>query len=114
MEFLMKRFVKYIKPYMKYYILGPSFMLVEVIGDVILPWLLAKIINNGVANHDIPYIITMGLCMVVGAVIMAVGGTLGAWFAANAAMNFGTDLRMDLFEKIQKFSFNNIDKFITG
>lgn len=110
----MKRFIKYIKPYIKYYILGPSFMLVEVIGDVVLPWLLAKIINNGVANHDIPYIITMGLCMVVGAIIMAVGGVLGAWFAANAAMNFGTDLRMDLFEKIQKFSFNNIDKFSTG
>lgn len=110
----MKRFIKYIKPYIKYYILGPTFMLVEVIGDVVLPWLLAKIINNGVANHDIPYIITMGLCMVFGAIIMAVGGVLGAWFAANAAMNFGTDLRMDLFEKIQKFSFNNIDKFSTG
>ncbi len=110
----MKRFIKYIKPYIKYYILGPSFMLVEVIGDVVLPWLLAQIINNGVANHDIPYIITMGLCMAFGAVIMAVGGVLGAWFAANAAMNFGTDLRMDLFEKIQKFSFNNIDKFSTG
>ena len=38
----------------------------------------------------------------------------GAWFAANAAMNFGADLRMDLFEKMQKFSFNNIDKFSTG
>ena len=114
MRIFMKTFIKYIKPYIQYYILGPLFMLVEVVGDVILPWLLAKIINNGVANHDIPYIITMGICMAFCAVMMAVGGVLGAWFAANAAMNFGTDLRMDLFEKIQKFSFNNIDQFSTG
>jgi len=110
----MKRFVKYIKPYLKYYILGPFFMLVEVIGDIMLPWLLSQIIDNGVVNHDIPYIITMGIGMVAIAILMAVGGILGAWFAANAAMNFGTDLRMDLFEKIQKFSFDNIDKFSTG
>lgn len=110
----MKKYVKYIKPYLKYYILGPCFMMVEVIGDVLLPYMLAKIINEGVASHDIGYIVKMGIGMVLAAVMMAAGGVLGAWFAANAAMNFGADLRMDLFEKVQKFSFQNIDKFSTG
>lgn len=110
----MNLFLKYIKPYVYYYILGPIFMLVEVAGEIILPWLLSKIINVGAANHDVGYITRIGLVMVLVAVCMAVGGVLGAWFAANAAMNFGADLRMDLFEKIQKFSFNNIDKFSTG
>lgn len=89
-------------------------MLVEVVGEIILPWLLSKIINNGVAMHDSAYIIRVGALMAATAVLMAVGGILGAWFASNAAMSFGADLRMDLFEKIQKFSFNNIDKFSTG
>lgn len=110
----MKKYVKYIKPYLKYYILGPCFMMVEVIGDVLLPYMLAKIINQGVASHDIGYIVKLGIFMVLAAVTMAAGGVLGAWFAANAAMNFGADLRMDLFEKVQKFSFQNIDKFSTG
>ena len=110
----MNLFLKYIKPYVYYYILGPIFMLVEVAGEIILPWLLSKIINVGAASHDVGYITRIGLVMVLVAVCMAVGGVLGAWFAANAAMNFGADLRMDLFEKIQKFSFNNIDKFSTG
>jgi ATP-binding cassette subfamily B protein len=110
----MKKYWKYIKPYIHYYFLGPLFMMVEIVGDVLMPYMLAQIINNGVADKDIAYIIKMGICMVFVGVMMAVGGVLGAWFAANAAMNFGADLRMDLFEKIQQFSFQNIDSFSTG
>lgn len=110
----MKKYLKYIKPYAKFYITGPIFMMVEVLGEILLPWLLAKIINIGVANHDISYIIKIGIIMVVTAIFMAAGGVMGAFFAAKAAMNTGTDLRMALFEKIQKFSFNNIDNFSTG
>lgn len=110
----MKKYLKYIKPYAKFYITGPIFMMVEVLGEILLPWLLAKIINIGVANHDISYIVKIGIIMVVTAIFMAAGGVMGAFFAAKAAMNTGTDLRMALFEKIQKFSFNNIDNFSTG
>ena len=110
----MKKYLKYIKPYAKFYITGPIFMLVEVLGEILLPWFLAKIINIGVVNHDVPFIIATGAVMVVTAIFMAVGGILGAYFAAKAAMNTGTDLRMALFEKIQKFSFKNIDDFSTG
>lgn len=110
----MKKFGKYIKPYWPYYILGPFFMLVEVAGEIILPWLLAQIINKGIANHDISYIISIGIYMIMTAVMMAAGGVLGAYFASKASVNFGADLRMDMFEKIQTFSFDNIDEYQTG
>ena len=110
----MKRYWKYIRPYIQYYILGPCFMMMEVVGDVLLPYMLAKIINQGIAERNVVYIIKIGAIMGFIAVIMAVGGVLGAWFASKAAMNFGADLRMDLFEKIQQFSFQNIDNFSTG
>ena len=93
----MKLFLKYIKPYVYYYILGPIFMLVEVAGEIILPWLLSKIINVGAANHDVGYITRIGLVMVLVAVCMAVGGVLGAWFAANAAMNFDASVMIITF-----------------
>ena len=89
-------------------------MMMEVVGDVLLPYMLAKIINQGIAERNVAYIIKIGVIMGFIAVIMAVGGVLGAWFASKAAMNFGADLRMDLFEKIQQFSFQNIDNFSTG
>lgn len=110
----MKKYLKFIKPYAKFYIAGPVCMMVEVLGDVLLPWLLSRIINIGVANHDIGYIAGTGIIMTVTAVFMAAGGVLGAYFAAKAAMNTGTDLRLALFEKIQEFSFKNIDDFSTG
>lgn len=109
----MKRYWKYIRPYIQYYILGPCFMMMEVVGDVLLPYMLAKIINQGIAERNVVYIIKIGAIMGFIAVIMAVGGVLGAWFASKAARNFGADLRMDLFEKIQQFSFQNIDNFST-
>ena len=90
----MKKYVQYIKPYAAYYFTGPLFMLVEVVGDIMLPWLLARIINVGVMNHDIGYIVRTGIMMVIIAVFMAVGGVGGAFFAARAEINTGTDLRL--------------------
>lgn len=110
----MKRYGKYIKPYLSAFILGPVMMIVEVIGEVMLPAMMADIINVGAANHDIGYIVSKGIMMVVTAFIMMAGGIGGAWFAVKAAMNFGRDLRKDLFRKVQKFSFANIDSFSTG
>lgn len=110
----MKRYGKYVKPYLSAFILGPVMMIVEVIGEVMLPAMMADIINVGAANHDIPYIITKGVMMVITAFIMMAGGIGGAYFAAKAAMHFGRDLRKDLFRKVQKFSFANIDSFSTG
>lgn len=110
----MKRYGKYIKPYLPAFILGPVMMIVEVIGEVMLPAMMADIINIGAANRDIPYMITKGIMMVVTAFLMMAGGIGGAYFAAKAAMHFGRDLRKDLFRKVQRFSFANIDSFSTG
>lgn len=110
----MIRYAKYVKPYISAFILGPLMMIVEVIGEVLLPAMMADIINIGAANHDISYIIYKGIMMVITAFFMMAGGIGGAYFAARAAMHFGRDLRKDLFEKVQKFSFSNIDSFSTG
>ncbi len=111
----MKRYWKYVKPYLSSFIIGPILMIVEVIGEVVMPWLLSNIIDNGVdGKREISYIITMGVVMVITALCMMAGGTGGAYFAIKASSGFANDLRKDLFRKIQKFSFANIDQYSTG
>ncbi len=106
---------KYIKPYLSAFIFGPLFMLVEVLGEVVMPKLLALIIDEGVNNErGTGYVIFIGVCMVLMALFMMVGGVLGAYFAIKASTKFANDLRKDIFAKVQKFSFANIDKFSTG
>jgi len=110
----MKRYKKYITPYLSAFIIGPLMMLTEVAGDVALPKLMSLIINNGVANRDMGYIVRIGLVMLLVVCIMAMGGILGAYFAAKASISFTSDLRRDVFKKVQQFSFENIDTFSTG
>ncbi len=110
----MKRYLKYIKPYWYAFILGPILMITEVVGEVILPAYMAKIINIGAANRDVPYIVGTGITMIIIAFVMMAGGIGGAWFASKASISFGADLRNDCFKKVQKFSFTNIDTFSTG
>ncbi len=111
----MKRWGKYIKPYLLYFIIGPLCMIVEVIGEVIMPRLLAIVINSGTDNTlTVGKSITTALLMVLTAVIMMAGGVGGAYFGAKASVNFATDLRSDIFKKVQSFSFGNIDKFSSG
>lgn len=110
----MKRYKKYIVPYLSAFIIGPLMMLTEVAGEVMLPRLMSLIINNGVASRDTGYIIRMGILMLVVVVFMAAGGILGAYFSAKASISFTSDLRSDVFRKVQEFSFANIDQFSTG
>ena len=110
----MKRYLKYIKPYWYAFILGPILMITEVVGEVILPAYMAKIINIGAANRDVPYIVGTGITMIIIAFVMMAGGIGGAGFASKASISFGADLRNDCFKKVQKFSFTNIDTFSTG
>ena len=110
----MKRYKKYITPYLGAFLMGPLMMLTEVAGEVALPKLMSLIINNGVAGRDTGYILKTGLLMAAVVVCMEVGGILGSSFAAKASINFTTDLRRDVFKKVQQFSFANIDSFSTG
>lgn len=116
----MGKYKKYIKPYLSAFILGPVFMIVEVLGEVILPKLMSVIINigcgavPGVEARGRGFIILIGGVMIVTAFIMMLGGVLGAYFSIKAAVNFAADLRRDVFEQVQRFSFANIEKFSTG
>ncbi len=111
----MKRWLKYIKPYLSSFILGPVGMIVEVIGEMMMPLLLGMLIDG--ANDGT---LTVGSSIGIAAVLVGVvlfmmtGGVAGAYFGAKASVNFAADLRKDVYGKIQKYSFANIDKFSTG
>ena len=110
----MKRYLKYIKPYKTAFILCPILMMVEVLGEIVLPSLMARIINDGVVPGDVSMIFKIGAMMIVFILFMAAGGVGGAYFGAKASINFAADLRKDAFDNVQKFSFADIDKFSTG
>lgn len=110
----MRGYGKYVKPYFRAFLIGPCLMIAEVVGEILLPKMMSLIINNGVANQDQGYIVQMGLMMAAVAFFMAVSGIGGAYFSAKASICFTSDLRRDLFERVQQFSFRNIDEFSTG
>ncbi len=108
----MKRWFKYVKPYLPFFILGPLCMVVEVLGEIFMPKLLSIVINNGADGIGVG--IGVGLAMILCAILMMLGGIGGAYFGAKASVNFATDVRRDAYKSIQKYSFANIDKFSTG
>lgn len=110
----LKRYKKYITPYLSAFVIGPLMMITEVAGEVMLPKFMSMIINNGVASRNVAYIGKMGTLMVLTVLFMAVGGILGAYFSAKASISFTSDMRNDLFRKVQQFSFENIDDYSTG
>lgn len=110
----LKRYKKYITPYLSAFVIGPLMMLTEVAGEVMLPKFMSMIINNGVASRNVAYIGKMGTLMVLTVLFMAVGGILGAYFSAKASISFTSDMRNDLFRTVQQFSFENIDGYSTG
>lgn len=111
----MKTWFKYVKPYLPYFIIGPLCMIVEVIGEVLMPFMLSTVINAG---EDGTLTITKSVATAVGMILIALfmmaGGVGGAYFGAKASVNFAADLRSDVYRKVQDFSSKNIDKFSTG
>ena len=111
----MKRWFKYVKPYLSSFILGPMCMIIELIGDIFMPILLAWIINSADAGElTVGSSIGITAIMIGIIIVMFLGGVGGAYFGSKASVNFAADLRRDVYGKIQKFSFANIDKFSTG
>ncbi len=107
--------MKYIKPYLPFFILGPLCMIVEVIGEVLMPMYLAEVINAAIdGTLTVDGSLWVMLKMIGTAVLMMIGGVGGSYFGAKASVNFAADLRADLFRKVQGYSFANIDKFSTG
>ncbi|MGN0106498.1 MAG: ABC transporter ATP-binding protein [Hominilimicola sp.] len=114
----MKNYWKYIKPYTLFFILGPILMLTEVAGEIVLPKIMGTMIDNGIgdaaAGLGVGYIISRAAMMIGFIAIMIFGGVAGHYFAIKASVCFSADLRQGVFEKVQKFSFKNIDSFSTG
>ncbi len=111
----MKRWMKYVKPYTLYFILGPICMIVEVIGEALMPKLMATIINDfNAGTLTVAGSIGTAVIMTLLALVMMAGGIGGAYFGAKASVNFASDVRRDVYNKIQDFSFANIDRFSTS
>ncbi len=111
----MRHWMKYIKPYKAWFILGPLCMIVEVIGEVLMPMLLAGVINAGnLGTLTVGSSIGTAGLMILIALVMMAGGIGGCYFSSKASIAFAGDIRNDLYTKIQGFSFGNIDRFSTG
>lgn len=105
---------KYLKGNVKSAILGPLFIIVDTVGMISVPYFSSKIMDIGIPNGDKDYIIRMGIYMIIVSMISMLGGFLAMYHSSKAAYGFGYNLRKALMEKIQEFSFNNINKFGTA
>ena len=110
----MKIYSKYIKRYWYSFLLGPFFMILEACGEFILPYINANIVDKGVAVKDVDFVVENGIYMALIAVAMMATGILGANFAVRGSARLASGVRADVFRKVQKFSFENIDDFTTG
>ncbi len=111
---MLKKLASYIKEYKKDSILTPIFVILEVVMEVIIPLLMAKIIDVGIQNGDVHYILEMGALLIVSAILSLTFGMLSGRFAAKASAGYAKNLRKAMFHKIQDYSFENIDKFSTS
>lgn len=110
----MKKYIKYIKNNWKSTIMAPLFMMLDAVGSIVQPLLASKIIDIGIANKDINYIIKMGVLMIIFSFVVMICGFLCMYFSSKAAYGFAYNLREDMIKKIEEFSFSNINKFKTS
>lgn len=111
---MIRKLASYIGEFKKASILTPLFIILEAICEVIIPFLMAAIIDNGINNSDMGYIAKIGVLMLVISMLSLFCGALAAKYGANASAGFARNLRSAMFENIQEFSFENIDKFSTA
>lgn len=111
---MIKTLAGYIREYKKPSIMTPIFMIAEVVMEMIVPLLMAAIIDTGVANKDMGFILKVGAVMLLCAVAGLFFGIMGGKYGAMAATGFAKNLRKGMFDRIQTFAFSNIDKFSTA
>ena len=111
---MLKTLLKHVKEYKLPSILTPIVMLLEVFMETLVPFLMASMIDNGVNAGNINHIYKIGALMILVAFIGLLGGLLGGRFGAVASTGFARNLREAMFNKIQTYSFSNIDKFSTA
>ena len=110
----MGRLMKYLKDYKKESILAPLFKLLEAFFELLVPLVMANIIDKGIADSDMGYIGKMGACLLALALVGLLSSVTAQFFAAKAAVGFSTKLRQALFDHIQGLNFTNIDKVGTS
>ena len=111
---MIKTLAKSVREYKLASLLTPIFVILEVVMEVIVPYLMATLIDKGINKGDIQFIWQMGLIILAAAFLALAFGALSGRYAAVASAGFAKNLRHDIFYKIQKFSFANIDKFSTS
>ena len=105
----MFRIARYLKGFQKQVIIGPIFKLTEAIFELIVPLVMARIIDVGVKNQDVGYILRMGAVLAAFALSGVVCALTAQYFAAKASMGFGTKLRADLYRHVNRLSFAELD-----
>lgn len=111
---MIRKVLGYVKEFKKDTILTPVFTALEVVMEVIIPLLMAKIIDNGVARGDIRYVCIVGVIMLITSFLSLSFGVLGGKYAARASSGFARNLRKGIYYSIQDYSFSNIDKYSTA
>jgi len=111
---MVKKLLKSVRQYKKAAILTPITVTFEVILEVLIPFIMANLIDYGIDKGDMNYIITMGLALAGCCVISLLCGVLSGRYAAISSAGFAANLRHDIFNKVQQFSFSNIDKYSTS
>ncbi len=111
---MIKRLMKSIREYKTPSLLAPFFVALEVILEVIIPLLMANLIDDGIYQGEMNLVYKIGVELIICAILSLIFGMLSGMFAAKASSGFAKNLRQDLYYKVQTFSFTNIDKFSTS
>ena len=111
---MIKKLLESIRQYKKASILAPVLVLVEVAMEIIIPLVMAELIDKGIDQGHMPSVIKFGIILLIAAMISLLFGALAGKYAAIASSGFARNLRHDMYYKIQEYSFANIDKFSTA
>lgn len=111
---MLKTLLKQIGEYKKEAVITPVFTVLEVVAELLVPFVIASLIDNGIETGNLRNVCLYGLLMIFLAFLGLAFGILAGRFAASASSGFACNLRQGMFENIQKFSFSNIDKFSTA
>lgn len=111
---MIKTLAKYLKGYEKYALACIFCVVIEAVLEIMIPFMMAKIVDIGITNRDLDYVIKVGLLMFGMSLVSLIAGAAASYLSSKAGMGFGSQIRKALFDKIQDFSFSNIDKFSTA
>lgn len=111
---MIKQFAPCVKKYWWAALLSPLTVIIEVLLEVRIPMLMSQIVDTGITNQDLQYVVNMGVQMVAFALCSLAAGALSAWFASIAGMGLGAGLRQGMFDRVQDFAFSNVGRFSTA